>query len=124
MDTVSCAHIYANMQALVDRRHLKKGEVTSKVGNSVSISAMPIGSISLHLASGLIINLNNTYYVSSICKNIIFVSCLNKNEYVFIILNSCMSILKNDFFYGNANVNDDLYLLEVNNKYILNVNNK
>jgi hypothetical protein len=32
MDTGSCAHIYVNMQALVDKRHLKKGEVTLKVG--------------------------------------------------------------------------------------------
>jgi hypothetical protein len=41
-----------------------------------------------------------------------------------IISNSCMSILKDKIFYANANVDDDLYLLEVNNKYILNVNNK
>jgi hypothetical protein len=66
MNTGSCAHICANMQALVDRRHLKKGEVTLKVENNVSISAMVIDSIPLHLASGLIINLNNIYYVSSI----------------------------------------------------------
>ena len=38
----SCAHICANMLALVDRRHLKNGEVALKVENCVSIFAMSI----------------------------------------------------------------------------------
>jgi hypothetical protein len=58
IDTKSCAHIYTNMQALVHIKHLKKGEVTLKVANGVSISAMTISSISLYLDSDLIINLN------------------------------------------------------------------
>jgi hypothetical protein len=52
------------------------------------------------------------------------VLCLDKDGYVFTISNLCMSILKDEFFYANANVSDDLYLLEINNIYILNVNNK
>ena len=124
IDTGSCAHICANMQALVDRRHLKKGEVTLKVGNGVSISAMAIGSIHLHLTNGLIINLNNVYYVPSICKNIISVSCLDKDGYVFTISNSCMSISKDGIFYANATIQDGLYLLDENDKHILNINNK
>jgi hypothetical protein len=118
MNTRSCAHIYANMQALVDRKYLKKGEISLKVDNGVSISATTIGSIPLYLASGLIINLNFIYYVPSIYKNIISVSYLDKYGYVFIISNLCMSILKDEIFYTNVNISDDLYLLEVNNKYI------
>jgi GAG-pre-integrase domain len=57
-------------------------------------------------------------------KNIISVSCLDKDGYVFTISNSCMSIVKDEIFYANANIRDGLYLLEVNDKHILNVNNK
>ena len=48
VDSGSCAHICANMQALVDKEHLRKGEVIMKVGNGFSISAMAVGSIHLH----------------------------------------------------------------------------
>jgi hypothetical protein len=82
MNIKPCARIYINMQTLEDRKHLKKEEVTLKVGNGVIISAMIISSIPLHLTSGLIINLNNIDYIPSICKNIISMSCLDKDEYV------------------------------------------
>ena len=124
IDTGSCAHICANMQALMNRRILKDGEVILKVGNGESISAIAIGSIRLQLDSGLNIILNNVYYVPSISKNIISVSCLDKDGYVFTISNSSLSISKDGIFYANAIVRNGLYLLEVNDKHVLNVNNK
>ena len=51
-------------------------------------------------------------------------SCLDKDGYVFTISNSCMSISKDGVFYTNDVVQDGLYLHEINNKHVLNVNNK
>jgi transposase InsO family protein len=124
IDTGSCAHICANMQALRDRRTLKKGEVVLKVGNGASVAAIAIGSLDLHLSSGLVMILNNVYYVPSICKNIISVSCLDIEGYDISISNSCCSLSKDGIFYANAFIRNGLYLLELNDKHVLNINNK
>ena len=65
-DTSSCAHLVSNVQALRNRRSLKKGDVVMKVGNGAFISAVAVGSLDLHLSSGLVLNLKDVYYVPSV----------------------------------------------------------
>jgi transposase InsO family protein len=125
IDTGSCAHLVSNVQALRDRRSLAKGEVVLKVGNGSSISAVTVGSLDLHLSSGLVLNLKNVYHVPSVFRNIISVSCLDAEGFCFEINNSCMVIRKDGLFYANAFISNGLYLLDVNDdKHVLNVNNK
>ena len=124
IDTGSCAHICSNMQTLRDRRTLMKGEVVLKVGNGANVSAVAIGSISLHLPSGLVLVLNNVYYAPSMCKNIISVSCLDMDGFNISISNACCNVSKDGLFYANAFIRNGLYLLELNNKQVLNINNK
>ena len=113
------------MQALRDRRSLQKGDVVLKVGNGSSISAVTVGSLDLHLSSGLVLNLKNVYYVPSVFRNIISVSCLDAEGFCFQICNSCMVIRKDNIFYANAFVSNGLYLLdEKDDKHLLNINNK
>ena len=83
VDTGSCAHLVSNVQALRDRRSLSKGDVVLKVGNGSSISAVTVGSLDLHLSSGLVLNLKNVYYVPSVFRNIISVSCLDTEGFCF-----------------------------------------
>ena len=75
LDTGSCAHICSNVQALSKRRMLNKGEVQLRVGNGASVAAIAIGCVELCLPSGLVLNLSSVYFVPSISKNIISISC-------------------------------------------------
>src|SRR5512136_379647 len=125
VDTGSCAHLVSDVQTLRDKRSLRKGDVVLKVGNGSNISAMTVGSLDLHLSSGLVLNLKNVYYVPSVFRNIISVSCLDAEGFCFEIHNSSMVIRKDGLFYANAFISNGLYLLEIkDNKQLLNFNNK
>ena len=96
-----------------------------KVGNGASISAVTVGSLDLHLPSGLVLDLKNVYYVPSVFRNIISVSCLDAEGFCLEIRNSCMVIRKDNLFYTNAFISNGLYLLDIkDDKHLLNVNNK
>jgi transposase InsO family protein len=123
LDTGSCAHICRNVQALKNRRTLKKGEVQLYVGNGASVAAVAVGSVDLHLPSGLVLELNNVYSVPSISKNIISASCLDMSDFSIVIKNNSCSIYKNGLFYGSCNLIDGLYVLDLE-RQVLNINNK
>ena len=72
-DTGSCARY---VQTLRDRRSHQMGDVVLKVGNESSISSLAVSSLDLHLAKWLaLLNLKNVYFIPSVCRNIISVSC-------------------------------------------------
>ena len=124
IDTGSCAHLVSNVHALRNKRTLPKGEVVLKVGNGASISAVAVGTVALHLPSGLVLDLKDVYHVPSIFRNIISVSCLDVDGYCFEINDSRMIIKKDGLFYANAFISNGLYLLDLNDKQIFNINNK
>jgi hypothetical protein len=66
------------VQGLKRSRKLAKGEVDLRVGNGAKVAALAVGTYVLTLPSGLIIQLENYYYVPTISRNIISVSCLDK----------------------------------------------
>ena len=57
---------------------MAKGEVDLRVGNGAKVVALAVGTYELTLPSGLIIQLENCYYVPAISRNIIFVSCVGQ----------------------------------------------
>ena len=89
--------------------------------------ALVIGNFELTLPSGLILILNNCYYVPTMSSNIISVSCLDKDGFRFIIENNTISIYRRDIFYGIAHLMNGLYVLnfdESDYKSIYNINTK
>ena len=90
------------MQRLKRSRDLAKGEVDLRVGNGAKVVALAVGTYVLTLPSGLIIQLENCYYVPAISRNIIFISCSDKFGFSFIIKNNCCLIYLNDVFYATA----------------------
>ena len=70
-DTGSVANICNTMQELRNPRTLSKNEVTMRVGNGANVAVVAVGTMPLHLPSGLILELSNCYYVPALCKNII-----------------------------------------------------
>jgi len=123
LDTGSCAHICSNMQVLKNRRKLRNKEIQLQVGNGARVAAVTAGSIELYLPSGLVMELDNVYFVPSISRNIISISCLEMNGFSFVIKDNRCSIYKDELYYGSSFMMNDLYILEMN-KLVFNINNK
>lgn len=113
MDTGRGSHICTNVHGLKRSRELAKGEVDLRMDNGAKVVALPIITYVLTLPSSLIIQLENFYYVPAISRNIIFVSCLEKFGFSFIIKNNCCSIYLNDVLYATAQMNNGLYVLDL-----------
>ena len=102
-----------------------KGKVDLRVGNGARVAALAIGTYALTLPSGLVLQLSNCYYVPIMSKNIIFVSCLDNDDFHFIIKNNNLSIYHEDIFYGVATLSFGFYVLNLEqSKPIYNINNK
>ena len=59
------------------------------------------------------------------CRNIISVSCLDKDGFDFTIRDSVINIYRDDIYYGNGLLSNGLYVLNFNNdKPIYKINTK
>ncbi|KAK8670697.1 hypothetical protein V6N13_037315 [Hibiscus sabdariffa] len=121
LDTGCGSHICTSVQGLHMRRNLAKGDVDLRVGNGARVAALAVGTYVLSLPSGLVLNLENCYFVPSLTKNIISVSCLDKIGFEIIIKNNCCSFYLNNLFYGSAQLINGLYILNQENE-IFNIN--
>ena len=84
-----------------------------RVGNGQQVAALAVGTYDLALPSGLILELNNCYYVPAVSRNIISVSSLDLDGFHFIIKNNNFSIYRVDIFYGYAQLSNGLYVLNL-----------
>ncbi|KAK1361293.1 CCHC-type domain-containing protein [Heracleum sosnowskyi] len=75
LDTGCGSRIYRIVQELQMSRTLTKGEVDLRVGNGAKVVALAVGTYHLSLPTGLILELENCFYVLAICRNIISISC-------------------------------------------------
>ena len=123
LDTGCGSHICMNVQELQGSRTLAKGEVDLRVGNGAKVAAIAVGTYHLSLPTGLILELENCFYVPAICRNIISVSCLDKKGFAFSIQNNSCSFSLNNVTYGVARLFNGLYVLDLDTP-IYNVNNK
>jgi hypothetical protein len=62
-DTESMIHICKLLQGLSLTRRFAKGELDVRVGNGVKVAAIAVGTFHLPLPSGLVLELNNCYYI-------------------------------------------------------------
>ncbi|KAK1605934.1 hypothetical protein QYE76_029607 [Lolium multiflorum] len=112
-DTGSVAHICNSKQELKNKRRLLKDEVTMRVGNGSKVDVIAVGTLPLHLPSGLVLSLNNCYFVPALSMNIISGSCLMQDGYSFKSENNGCSIFMNNIFYGRAPEKNGLFLLDL-----------
>ena len=80
-DTGSVAHICNSKQELQNKRSLARDEVTMRVENGSKVDVIAVGTLPLHLPSGLVLDLNNCYLVPALSMNIISGSCLMRDAY-------------------------------------------
>ncbi|KAK1612974.1 hypothetical protein QYE76_036647 [Lolium multiflorum] len=125
-DTGSVAHICNSKQELKNKRRLLKDEVTMRVGNGSKVDVIAVGTLPLHLPSGLVLSLNNCYFVPALSMNIISGSCLMQDGYSFKSENNGCSIFMNNIFYGRAPEKNGLFLLDLDssNTHIHNIDAK
>src|SRR3954465_4871362 len=97
-DTGSVANICNSNQELRNRRRLARDEVTMHVGNGSRVDVMAVGTLSLVLPLGLVLNLNKCYYVPALSMNIISGSCLLQDGYSFKSENNGCSIYMSNIF--------------------------
>ena len=92
LDTGCGSHICLNVQGLKNRRILEDGEVDLRVGNGAKVAALAVGTYEVTLPSGLLLVLNNCYYVPALSRNIISISCLDNEGFNFLICDKKFSI--------------------------------
>ena len=92
---------------------MAKGEVDLRVGNGARVDALAVGTYDITLPSGLVLSLENYYYVPTISRNIISISCLDKIGFEFIIRNNKCSIYHDGVFYRYAPQTHGLYILDI-----------
>jgi GAG-pre-integrase domain/Integrase core domain len=123
LDTGSCAYICSNVHALKNKRLLGNGEMQLRVDNGANVAAVVVGDLDLHLPSGFILDLSSVYFVPSISRNIISVSCMDMDGFTFSIKDQCFYFYRDGIFYGSSQVVSSLYILEMDNQ-VLNINKK
>jgi hypothetical protein len=71
------------------------------------------------------LELNNCYCIPTLCKNIISSSCFEEVDgYDIIIKNKRCSIYYNGFFYAHCALVNGLYVLDLEDKFVCNINTK
>ena len=129
LDSGCGTHLCNNVQGLQNSRRLRHGEVDLRMGNGAKLAALYVGTYSLVLLNGLVLDLEDCVYVHSLVKNIISISSLcNKGFSCLISCNEC-SIYFNEIKYGDGILNNGIYVLQTNkecstsNIYNVNSNN-
>ena len=102
---------------------MAEGEIDLHIGNGASVAALAVGTYLLTLPSGLVLELENCYYVPAMSRNIISVSCLDKKGFSLLIKNNCCSIKMDEIVYGVAQIYNGLYILNLDAP-VYNINTK
>jgi hypothetical protein len=124
-DTGLMIHSCKSLQGLSLTRRCAKGELDVCIHNGAKVAAIAVGTFHLPLPLGLVLELNNCYYIPSLCKNMISSSCLEEVDgYEIIIKNKCCLIYYNGIFYAHYPLVNGLYVLDLEGKSIYNINAK
>jgi hypothetical protein len=118
-------HTCKSLQGLSLTRRFVKGELDVRVSNGAKVAAIAVDTFHLLLPSGLVLELNNCYCIPALCKNIISSSSLEEVDgYEIIIKNKHCSIYYNGIFYAHCPLVNGLYVLDLTNKFVCNINAK
>src|SRR5581483_11597199 len=113
LDTGSGNHICNHLQGFKRRETLRKDRSNLRVGEGTMLVAEAVGSYSLSLPSGLVLELDNCYYVPRMIKNIISFDLLVDHGFYFKYDYKMISCFKNDIFYFKATPSNGLYTVNL-----------
>ena len=83
LDTGSPIHITNSLQGYLRKRQPRSDEVHISVGNGMRVAVKAVGVVRLVVGPGLFLDLDNVYFVPSMKRNLVSVSCLVKLVVVF-----------------------------------------
>ena len=86
------------------------------MANGVEAEVEAVGDISLELADGFNLLLRDVLFVPSCHRNLISVSCLDKDNYECYFGHGKCAIWLNNAYVGDALLHDELYLLSLREK--------
>ena len=118
------SHICTDMQGLRNSRKLSKGESNLHVGNGVRVATLALRTYVLTLPSGLVLHLNDCFYVPPLKKNIISISYLNMKGFHVTFSNNGCSIMLNGVLYSIGTLCNDIYILDMSNSILTIDDNK
>ncbi|KAJ9547116.1 hypothetical protein OSB04_019659 [Centaurea solstitialis] len=113
LDTGCGNHICNHLQGFNRRETLRKDCSNLRVGEGTMLVAEVVDSYSLSLPSGLVLELENCYYVPKMIKNVISFDLLVYQGFCYKYDYKLISCFKNDVFYFKATPSNGLYVLNL-----------
>nr|GFA27558.1 retrotransposon protein, putative, Ty1-copia subclass [Tanacetum cinerariifolium] len=103
-------------------RKVKRGSLYLYVGNGMRAEVEAIGSFDLHLPNGLIIVLDNYYYVPTITRGVVSVSKLVNKGFSHCFTDYGLSVSMNSIIYFNAITVNGVYEIDMHDSTLPIVN--
>ncbi|KAJ9566455.1 hypothetical protein OSB04_002421 [Centaurea solstitialis] len=113
IDTGSSNHICNHLQGFTRRKTLRKDRSNLRVGEGTPLIAEAVGSYSLSLPSGLVLELNNCYYIPNMIKNVLSFDLLLDQGFYYKYDYKMISVFKNNIFYFKATPVNGLYTVNL-----------
>jgi hypothetical protein len=113
IDSGATIHVANSLQGFHSTRTTQRSEKQVKVANGAQADVEAVGDIHLELDTGFIIVLRDVLYVPSLHRNLISVSCLDKDGYTCLFGDGRCLIECNDTVISIAFRKNDLYLISL-----------
>ncbi|KAJ9543956.1 hypothetical protein OSB04_023663 [Centaurea solstitialis] len=113
IDTGSGNHICNHLQGFTRRKTLRKDRSNLRVGEGTPLIAEAVGSYSLSLPSGLVLELDNCYYTPNMIKNVLSFDLLVDQGFYYKYDYKMISVFKNNIFYFKATPVNGLYTVNL-----------
>ncbi|KAJ9558245.1 LOW QUALITY PROTEIN: hypothetical protein OSB04_012859 [Centaurea solstitialis] len=113
IDTGSGNHICNHLQGFTRRKTLRKDRSNLRVGEGTPLIAEDVGSYSLSLPSGLVLELDNCYYIPNMIKNVLSFDLLVDQGFYYKYDYKMISVFKNNIFYFKATPVNGLYTVNL-----------
>ncbi|KAJ9553261.1 hypothetical protein OSB04_017306 [Centaurea solstitialis] len=126
IDTGSGNHICNHLQGFTRRKTLRKDRSNLRVGEGTPLIAEAVGSYNLSLPSGLVLELDNCYYIPNMIKNVLSFDLLVDQGFYYKYSYKMISVFKDNIFYFKATPVDGLYTVNLkdNNSEIYHINKR
>ncbi|KAJ9552558.1 hypothetical protein OSB04_016603, partial [Centaurea solstitialis] len=113
IDTGSGNHICNHLQGFTRRKTLRKDRSNLRVGEGTPLIAEAVGSYSLSLPSGLVLELDNCYYIPNMIKNVLSFDLLVDQGFYYKYDYKMISVFKDNIFYFKATPVNGLYTVNL-----------
>src|SRR3989337_3696769 len=113
IDSGATFHVANSLQGFHSTQTTQRRERGIEVANGIQAEVEAVGDISLELADGFKLLLRDVLYVPSLHRNLISVSCLDKDHYECHFGHGKCAIWFNNAYVGDALLHNEIYLLSL-----------